>query len=108
MLREILLGFVRIHILHHAADEPFYGAWMMEELAEHGYDVGPGTLYPLLHRLEADGYLSCEERVVEGRVRKYYAATAAGRDALAEARAKVAELAHEVLPTTPTGTDRSA
>lgn len=99
MLREILLGFVRIHVLHHAANEPFYGAWMMEELARHGYDVGPGTLYPLLHRLEADGYLTCEKRVVAGHARKYYAATEAGREALAEARAKIAELAGEVLDT---------
>ena len=97
MLREILLGFARVHILHHAAEEPFYGAWMMEELARHGYDVSPGTLYPLLHRLEEDGYLTSEERTESGRVRKYYSATAAGREALAEARAKVVELAREIL-----------
>ena len=48
MLREILLGFVRVHILHHAAEEPFFGSWMMGELASHGYNVGPGTLYPIL------------------------------------------------------------
>lgn len=101
MLREILLGFVRVHVLHHAAEAPFFGAWMMEELASHGYDVGPGTLYPLLHRMEADGYLTSEERTEGGRVRRYYAATALGREALAEARAKAAELIREVDPPPP-------
>lgn len=96
MLREILLGFARVHILHHAAEEPFFGAWMMEELRRHGYDVGPGTLYPLLHRLEEDGYLTSEERTEDGRVRKYYTATATGREALAAVRAKVVELAGEI------------
>ncbi len=98
MLREILLGFVRVHVLHHAAEDPFYGAWMMEELAGHGYDVSPGTLYPILHRMEEDGYLESAERTEGGRVRRYYAATALGREALAEAREKAAELTREVAP----------
>ena len=97
MLRDFFLGFVKIHILHHAAQEPIYGLAMIEELRRHGYEVSPGTLYPLLHGLEAGGYLGREERVVGGKVRKYYAITAEGRAALAEARAKIAELTHEVV-----------
>lgn len=112
MLREILLGFARIHILYHAAQDPIYGAWMMEELARHGYDVGPGTLYPLLHRLEEDGYLTSEERTAEGRVRKYYTATEKGREALAEARTKVAELSREIageeVPPAPSTPDEAS
>lgn len=105
MIREILLGFVRVHVLHHAAEEPFFGAWMMQELASHGYDVGPGTLYPILHRMEADGYLTSEERTEGGRVRKYYTATALGREALTEARAKAAELTREVSSPEPPPTN---
>ena len=97
MIRDFFLGFVKIHILHHAAQEPIYGLAMIEELRRHGYDVSPGTIYPVLHSLEADGYLTREERVVGGKVRKYYAITEAGRDALAEARLKIAELTHEVV-----------
>ena len=97
MIRDFFLGFVKIHILHHAAQEPVYGLAMIEELRRHGYDVSPGTIYPVLHALEADGYLLREERVVGGKVRKYYAITEAGRDALAEARVKIAELTHEVV-----------
>jgi PadR family transcriptional regulator, regulatory protein PadR len=97
MLRDFFLGFVKVHVLHHAAQEPVYGLAMIEELRRHGYEVGPGTIYPLLHDLETDGYLAREERVVGGKVRKYYTITDEGRAALAEARAKIAELTHEVL-----------
>src|SRR5437870_5497593 len=50
-------GFVRLHVLYHAVREPIYGVEMMGELARHGYDVGAGTLYPMLHQLEEAGYL---------------------------------------------------
>jgi DNA-binding PadR family transcriptional regulator len=97
VLRHFFLGFVKIHILHHAAQEPIYGVAMIEELRRHGYEVSPGTIYPVLHTMEADGYLSREDRVIGGKVRKYYAITDAGRAALAEARDKIAELTHEVM-----------
>lgn len=97
MLRDFFLGFIKIHVLHHAAQEPVYGVAMIAELARHGYELSPGTLYPLLHNLEEQGYLLHEERVVEGRVRKYYAITEEGRAALSEAKQKIAELMHEVL-----------
>jgi len=97
MLRDFFLGFVKVHVLHHAAREPVYGLALIAELQRHGYDLSPGTLYPLLHSLEADGYITREERIVGGKVRKYYAITEDGRRALDEARAKVRELVGEVL-----------
>lgn len=97
MLRDFFLGFVKIHILYHAAHEPVYGLALIQELARHGYEMSPGTLYPILHGLEGSGYLVCEERVVSGKVRKYYAITEAGRQTLAELRPKIAELVAEVL-----------
>ena len=54
MLRDLFLGFVKVHILHHAAREPVYGLWLIEELAHHGYELSPGTLYPTLHSLERE------------------------------------------------------
>lgn len=96
-MREFQRGAVRLHILHHAAEEEIHGAWMAEELARHGYKISPGTLYPTLHRLEADGLLSSEQRVVDGRTRRVYRVTEEGRAALAEDRAALAELAREVL-----------
>ncbi len=98
MLAEFFRGFIKIHILHHAAQGPVYGLQMAEELAHHGYtSLSPGTLYPTLHSLEAAGYLAAEDRLVDGRWRKYYGITPAGRAALAEVRAKLGELAAEVL-----------
>ncbi|MFF8034443.1 MULTISPECIES: PadR family transcriptional regulator [unclassified Streptomyces] len=96
-MREFQRGAVRLHILHHAAAEEIHGAWMTEELARHGYRISPGTLYPTLHRLEADGLLTSEQRVVDGRTRRVYRATEAGKRALAEDRRALSELAREVL-----------
>lgn len=97
-MREFQRGAVRLHILHHAAEQEIHGAWMTKELASHGYDISPGTLYPTLHRLEGDGLLESEQQVVEGRTRRVYRATEAGKVALAEDRRALAELAREVLP----------
>ncbi|MXM65899.1 PadR family transcriptional regulator [Streptomyces sp. HUCO-GS316] len=96
-MREFQRGAVRLHILHHAAEGEIHGAWMTEELAHHGYQISPGTLYPTLHRLEADGLLVSEQSVVDGRARRVYRATEAGKKALAEDRKALAELAREVL-----------
>jgi DNA-binding PadR family transcriptional regulator len=51
----------------------------------------------LLHSLEASGYLAREDRVVDGKVRKYYSITPNGEKALAEARQKIRELVDEML-----------
>ena len=91
------MGFVKIHILYHASKEPIYGVWIQEEIGRHGYQLGPGTLYPTLHRLEKNGYLERQPRVVGGKVRNYYTITEKGRDALREARGKIRELVSEVL-----------
>jgi DNA-binding PadR family transcriptional regulator len=100
-VREFQRGAVRLHILHHAAEQDIHGAWMTAELARHGYRISPGTLYPTLHRLEADGLLQSRQHVVDGRTRRLYRATTAGRAALAEDRAALAELAREVLSHDP-------
>lgn len=97
MLREFFLGFIKIHILYHAAREPVFGLDLIRELGRHGYHLSPGTLYPILHNLEGLGYLRRNEKVVNGKVRKYYVATPGGKRALAEARRQLAELVTEVI-----------
>ncbi|MET3683312.1 DNA-binding PadR family transcriptional regulator [Alkalibacillus flavidus] len=96
VLRKLFLGFIHIHILHHAAEHPIYGVWMVEELKEHGYDISSGTLYPILHQMEADGLLAKEKRNVDGKIRKYYTTTERGQEMLQEARAKAYELFKEI------------
>jgi DNA-binding PadR family transcriptional regulator len=107
VIREFRRGAVRLHVLHHAAAGEVCGVWLSEELARHGYRISPGTLYPLLHALEADGLLDSRQLLENGRVLRYYRATRAGRATLAAARSALAELAGELLsedtmaPTTP-------
>lgn len=88
---DLLSGFIRLHVLHHAAEQEIYGQWMIDELAHHGYRLSPGTLYPMLHKLERDGYLvSRQER--EGRtVRKFYTITTKGKEGLALAKERIRE-----------------
>jgi len=91
-------GFVRLHLLHHASEEPICGVDMMEELRRHGYRLGPGTIYPILHQLTDNGYLKCQEVVQNGKRRKNYRITKKGTRLLAEAQVKLRELVDEVLP----------
>jgi PadR family transcriptional regulator, regulatory protein PadR len=97
MLRDFFVGFVKTHVLYHAVKEPIFGLAMIQELKRHGYEVSPGTLYPMLHNMEAEGLLRMEERLVGGRRRKYYRATDAGVAALGEIREKLRELVEEVV-----------
>jgi PadR family transcriptional regulator, regulatory protein PadR len=101
MLRDFFLGFVKIHILHHAAEEPIYGLAIIEELQRHGYELSPGTLYPILHGMERDGYLEHYEETVAGKVRKYYTITEQGLAALQAAKVKIRELVNEVIADSP-------
>ena len=96
-VREFLRGAVRLHILHHAAAGDLHGAWMAEELAHHGHQISPGTLYPTLHRMEQDGLLTSRHVIVDGRTRRVYRATTSGRKALRDMRQVLRELADEVL-----------
>jgi DNA-binding PadR family transcriptional regulator len=96
-VREFQRGAVQLHILHHAAEREIHGAWMSEELAHHGHQISPGTLYPTLHRMEAEGLLRSRRTVVDGKTRRCYRATAQGHRTLTAARTALRELANEVL-----------
>src|SRR5215831_4765515 len=96
--REILLSFWKVHILHHAGEEPLCGQWMLTELRRHGYEISPGTLYPLLQRMETLGWLKCQ--VEEGggrRARRDYRLTRKGREVLATVKEQLRELWGEVM-----------
>ena len=98
LTREILLGFWKVHILHHAAEHPLVGQWTLRELRRHGYDISPGTLYPLLKRMERNGWLRCEPEAGGGaKGRRYYHLTPAGVAVLDVLRENVVELHREVV-----------
>jgi DNA-binding PadR family transcriptional regulator len=95
--RDLYSGLIRLHVLHHAAEEPIFGLGMIEELRRHGYEISFGTLYPILHGLERKGYLrATEERNGRSR-RKVYRATALGKRTLETAKARVRELFGELM-----------
>jgi DNA-binding PadR family transcriptional regulator len=83
--------------MHHACEGPVHGAELIEELARHGHRLSPGTVYPMLHRLETGGLLSSHQSLVDGRRRRVYRATPAGREAFAACISALKELADEVL-----------
>src|SRR6201981_3357681 len=87
--RDLYSGLIRLHVLHHATEEPIFGLGMIEELARHGYRISPGSLYPLLHGLEKKGYLRSKEHRNGRSVRRVYYATPKGRRALTALKAKV-------------------
>ncbi len=95
--REILISFWKIHILHHAAEHAVVGNWMLEELRHHGYEVSPGTLYPLLKRMESYGWLSSSVEAARGpKAARSYRITEEGRRVLQMARGQLRELGIEV------------
>ena len=93
----IFSGLIRLHILHHAAKEPIFGLGIIEELSRHGYRLSAGTLYPILHGLEREGYLRSFEKRNGRTARRLYRATSKGRQALHEGRTKVRELFAELF-----------
>jgi PadR family transcriptional regulator, regulatory protein PadR len=95
--QDLLAGFVRLHILHHAVEGDLYGQWIIEELARHGYKLSPGTLYPMLHAMENKGYLTSREERVGRSARRLYRATPLGQKALDLAKGKLRELFSELL-----------
>jgi DNA-binding PadR family transcriptional regulator len=90
--QELFKGLIRLHILHHACKEELYGQWMIHELAHHGYRLSAGTLYPMLHALERQGYLKSRKERSGRTFRRLYKATALGREANKIAKVQVLEL----------------
>jgi DNA-binding PadR family transcriptional regulator len=95
--REIRLGLWKVHILHHARAREVWGTWLLEELAEHGHRLSPGTLYPALARMEANGWLRRSGKAAHARARRTFRITAEGRRLLDELRRDVTELYEETV-----------
>ena len=95
--RNLYTGLIRLHILHHAGEGPIFGQAMIDELGRHGYRLSAGTLYPILHGMERQGYLRSRVSLKGGRNRRVYRVTPAGRKALVTARQRVLELFGEMF-----------
>jgi DNA-binding PadR family transcriptional regulator len=91
------VDFIELHILHHASEAPLYGLWMLEELARHGYRLSASHLYPRFHRLQREGLVRRRDKVVDGKLRKYYRLTPQGRSYLKVQERRLMELVGEAL-----------
>jgi PadR family transcriptional regulator PadR len=89
MKAETLKGHLEALVLAVLADEPLHGYAVIEALrrrSEGAFELAEGTLYPVLHRLEADGLLASSWSEAAGRRRRVYRLTRNGRRALARRR----------------------
>ena len=90
--KSLYAGLMRLHILHEAEQQEVCGVWVMDHLRQHGYEISPGTLYPMLHSLEKKGYLSSTKERVGKTMRRVYTITPEGLSVLANAKRRVWEL----------------
>ena len=77
----LALGAIVLAVLSQLADEQ-YGYSLKKLLAEAGFAVEEGTLYPLLRRLESQGLLKSRWRLEDSRPRRYYKISAQGEKTL--------------------------
>jgi transcriptional regulator len=88
---EILQGTLGLLILKALSLAPMHGWGLthrIEQLSQEALQVGQGSIYPALVRLEQRGWIETEWRITENSRRaKYYRLTAAGHGALAAERA---------------------
>ena len=95
--RDFIQGMVKIFILHQASLGPIYGNKMSKALRSLGYQISPGSLYPLLHTLEKSGLFHSRVRVFKGRLRRYYELTEQGYLCLSALRQDLGELVETVI-----------
>ncbi|MFN0054798.1 MAG: PadR family transcriptional regulator [Planctomycetales bacterium] len=84
---ELMRGSLDLMLLTVLSGGQKYGYLLQQELrtASHGMvEIQAGTLYPLLHRLEADKLIKSSWDESTGRRRKWYALTEAGRKRLSQ------------------------
>ncbi len=99
MKAETLKGHLDALILATLREGPAHGYAVIETLkqrSEGAFDLAEGTVYPVLHRLEADGLLSSAWSVASGRRRRVYRLTRRGRADLAERHTEWTSFVHAV------------
>jgi DNA-binding PadR family transcriptional regulator len=96
---QVLKGHLDVLLLAALADGPRHGYAVKEALREGSagrFDLPTGTIYPALHRLDAAGLIAGTWSVVDGRRRRTYRLTAAGRRRLSAERSNWREFAATV------------
>jgi PadR family transcriptional regulator, regulatory protein PadR len=78
---ELRRGVIVLAVLSQLSEEQ-YGYSLLKSLADRGLEVDQGTLYPLLRRLESQGYLQSVWKLEEARPRRYYVISPEGKKLL--------------------------
>ncbi len=89
MFQELIKGHLDLLLLALIAPAPAHGYAIIAALREQSagaFDLPEGTVYPALHRLERSGLLQSRWQTVDGRRRRVYEVSSAGREALAARR----------------------
>jgi PadR family transcriptional regulator, regulatory protein PadR len=82
MLLELRRGVLSIAVLSQLSKEE-YGYSLLKALSDKGMEIDQSTLYPLLRRLESQGLLQSDWRIMdEARPRRYYVISAQGKAVL--------------------------
>lgn len=85
--KELISGSISMMVLSVIKSEDMYGYRIIKELevrSEYVFSLKEGTLYPILHSFESEGYVESYWDSSEGRKRKYYHITRKGLKHLAE------------------------
>ena len=98
--KNLLSGSTTLLVLSLLSSGDKYGYERIAELearSDHTFTLKEGTLYPILHGLEADGLVTVREKAAEtGRMRKYYRITKKGLKMLEEKKAEWSFFAEKV------------
>ncbi len=97
LIQELRRGVIALAVLSQLQEEQ-YGYSVMKSLADKGFEVDQGTLYPLLRRLESQGLLESIWRIEDSRPRRYYVISAEGRRILPKLREEWARIQETVKP----------
>ncbi len=90
---QLRKGFLELCVLEHLArQEAVYGLEILQRFKQQGLDVNEGTLYPLLNRMEQNGWLLSEWQTpaASGHPRRFYSLSDAGREGLVPMREEYA------------------
>lgn len=98
--KSLMTGSTVMLVLSLLSQREMYGYEMIAELArrsEDTFQLREGTLYPILHTLEADKCVTAREKAAgNGRTRRYYRITRRGRKLLEEKQAEWKFFTHKV------------
>jgi DNA-binding PadR family transcriptional regulator len=95
--RDFMRGFVKLYALWRASKGEVYGMEIMQEMRKLGFSLSPGTLYPTLRALLEEKDVKVMNRIVNGKVRKCYRATAKGRKEIEEVIERLSFLMRKVF-----------